>query len=200
MNFKKIVTIFSIICILCPVLIACGEPVRETISVVEGWTPGDVENSESIVVTPGGPSYAGNTAGAGTKPLDSVKITQATLTVGTTHAYISYRETMESFRSATHPNIINVFLAGKTINHSTPSNPISNITLYTVGAPKYMSIACVMQWTGGLSSSEVLMFQTSEKMSTGKHTFDLGIIVDGVDFGTVPCTVDVINTGAHPAH
>lgn len=194
----KYLTILVTILVLLFSLTACSEPAKETISVVGEWNIGPVENGESIVETPGGPGYAGNTAGVSTQPLDPVETTQATLVKDNVQVNITYRDTVKIWRSDTRPNIINMSMAGQTL--SSPGITANDVTLYTPGAPMYMSIASVMQWSGGLSNSQVLMFQASEKMTTGKHTFKLGIMVKGVDYGTIPCTVEVINTGVHPVN
>ena len=192
---KFILVLTGVIALMPAFLAACGEPVREDIYVTEEWDFGEIVSGESIVETPGGPGYAGNIPGTADKPLDPVEVKKMTLVKDGIEVNISYRETLKIWRSDYRYNIFNISPAGKTV--FSPGE--NNISLYTIGAPKYMSICCARQWSNGITSSLVLFFQASEKISTGKHKFEIGIMVNGVDFGTVPCTVEILRTPVHPA-
>jgi hypothetical protein len=155
-------------------------------------TFGAAQNSDDIVLTLGGPSYAANTASANvTSTLTPVSIAQITLTKSGTNAYISYRAVIESQRPAVHNDIINVFLMGQIINPNEPTHAVQGMSVYTVNLPDGVTVTEGMNFNGALSSSSVLVFNVSETAKTGKHDFKIGLVINGIEFGTITCTLDI---------
>lgn len=75
--------------------------------------------------------------------------------------------------------------------------PLSDVTLalYSVGLPSGLEIS----WddTGGLpgTMAAVLAIDVPADMTPGEYTFEIGLEIDGKDYGTVPCTVEVVEGG-----
>jgi len=200
MKVFKIFTVVSVVLILClsTVLSSCtgSEPAKKLVApysspTSENWTPGDPVASDSIVLFDSGPSYVGNSASANKNNYPPVAITQATVIKGTTQLHISYRADIEGPRGEIRYNIISVFLTGKDINSSSPQNNISTFDVYTLSVPEGLAITEATEWTGGLSSGSLLLLNVSDSLSTGKYKFDIGLLVNGDDYGTVPCTLTV---------
>ena len=196
------ITILSGLCVvlilcLASVLAACGGnsdvPVQGQVMlpVLENWEPGEPVAGDSVLLLPSSPSYVGNTSSQNPNNFPSVKITQATLTSETTQAHISYRQIIEGPNNENRYNIITVYLTGKDLNTKDPQNTIAAITVYTVSVPEGLVISDAIQWTGGLSSGSILQYEIPESLPAGKYKYEIGIIINGTDFGTLPCTLAI---------
>ncbi len=188
---------FSIICTalilsFSLLLSSCGgEAERTLVPSLENWEPGEPVAGDSVLLFESGPSYVGNTAYDNPNNYPAVEISRAVLTVGTTHLNLSYRAEVESPRGERRYHIITMFLTGKDLKTDKPQNAIAAINLYTKSVPEGLIVSEGTQWTGGLSSGSVLIMDVTENVSTGKHKFDIGFLVNGIDFGTLPCTLIV---------
>ena len=138
-----------------------------------------------------GPSYVGNSASANKNNYPPVSIAQATLVKGTTQAHISYRADIEGPRGETRYNIISVFMTGKDINNDSPQNTIDTLSIYTLSVPEGLSVKELTQWSSDLASGSILSLNVPDDYAIGRYKFDIGILVNGEDFGTVPCTLSV---------
>ena len=196
MNKLKTFSIISIVFILCLslVLSSCtgAEPLKKLVNILKDWAPPAPVAGDSVILTPGGPSYVGNTSSNNTNNYPSVTVTQATLILeASTQLHVGYRDTIESAQGETRYIIISLFVTGKDINNHIPQNIITAVNVYTVSAPEGMVVSEGTQWTGGLSSGSVLLLDVSKDVSPGKHVFNIGFLINGLDFGTVPCTLTV---------
>ncbi len=196
MKKKIFITLVTFILLFALAFSACGKSVQVTVPVptATDWVPtfGAAENSDDIILTPGGPTYAGNMHSANvTHPLTPVIMVQVTLSQNSTNANISYRAVIESQKPAVRNNIINVFLMGKSVNTNQPINPVQGITIYTVDLPSGVTITEGMNLTSPLSTSSVLVLDITADAKTGTHKFKIGLVINGIDFGTLPCTLTV---------
>jgi len=175
---------------------ACGKTGQVTVPVptATDWVPtfGAAQNSDDIILTPGGPAYAGNTFSANTtKPLTPVSIAQVTLSQNSTQANISYRAVIESQKPSIRNNIINVYLTGQNINYNEPTNAVQGLSLSTIDLPVGVTVSEGLQLPSLLSTSSVLVFNITADAQVGTFKFEIGLVINGVDFGTLPCTLTV---------
>ena len=196
MNKLNIFGIISVIILsLSIVLSSCGGPPARTLVPpapnADKWAPGEPVAGDSIVLFDSGPSYVGNSASANKNNYPSVVISQAVLTHDVFQLHVSYRADIEGPKGETRYDIIYLFLTGKDLNTSSPQNSITAVKIYTTSVPEGLKITEATQWTGDLSSGSILMLDFTAGLSAGKHKLDLGIFVNGIDFGTLPCTLNV---------
>jgi hypothetical protein len=196
MKKKILFTLVTFILLFALVFSACGKSVQVTVPVptATNWVPtfGAAQNSDDIILTPGGPTYAGNMHSANvTHPLTPVSMVQVTLSQNSTNANISYRAVIESQKPAVRNNIINVFLMGKSVNTAQPISPVQGLSLYTLDLPDGVTVTEGMQLTSPLSTSSVLVLDIAEDAQTGTHKFEIVLKINGIDFGTLPCTLTV---------
>jgi hypothetical protein len=197
MRKKFILSGLGIVLMMClaPVLTACGADVPVQGEVVlpslENWTPPEPVSGDSVLLLPSSPSYVGNTSSQNPNNYPYVKIAQATLTKEDTQAHISYRQVIESPNNEKRYNIITLFLTGKNLNTSDPQNSVAAISIYTVSVPEGLVISDAIQWTGSLSSGSILQYEIPESLPAGKYKYEIGFIINGIDFGTLPCTLTI---------
>jgi hypothetical protein len=173
---------------------ACGKPGHVTVPVDADWLPtvGQAHNSDDIVVTLSGPSYAGNTHSANTTGnLEPVNLVQATLSHGSIVANITYRAAIESQQPALRNNIINVYLTGTGAIQSQPTNAVESLGIYTVNLPDGVTVTESGELYGPLSTSSVLVLDISADAKVGRHDFEIGLVINNIDYGTLPCTLTV---------
>ncbi len=198
----KIVKIFCtvslIILCLSLVLSSCNRsgPVKklvptDTASPSENWTPPAPVANDSIVLFESGPSYIGNSASANKNNYPPVNIAQATLEKGTTSLHVSYRADIESPRGEIRYNIISVYLTSKDESETSPQNNITTLSIYTLSVPAGLPVKEVTQWSGDLASGSLLSINVPADFTIGRYKFDIGILINGEDFGTLPCTLTV---------
>jgi hypothetical protein len=175
---------------------ACAEPEHVSVPENTDWLPvfGQAQNPDDIVMTTSGPSYAGNTATANTTgPLDSVSMVQATLVKGSMTAHVTYRAVIQSLKPAVRNNIVNVFLTGTGIDITQPGNFVQSLGLYTLDLPGGVTATRSIDLFSTLSTSAVLVLDISVDAGIGRHDFEIGLIVNDVDFGTLPCKLTVVD-------
>jgi hypothetical protein len=196
MNRKNFFALLAFVLLFSLALSACGKSTQVGVPVptATDWVPvfGQAENSDDIVLTPGGPSYAGNTVSANVShPLTPVDITQVTLSQGSVFAYVSYRAEIETKKPAIRNDIINVFVMGKDISTTQPANAVQGLVIYLLDLPAGVAVTEGMQISSPLSTSSVLVFDISEEAKVGTHKFQIDLKINGVDFGTLSCTLKV---------
>jgi len=194
---KTIIFILIMSLLLFPLALgACGKSgqVGVPVPTATDWAPvsGPAENSDDIILTPGGPSYAGNTYSANvTHPLTPVNIVQATLSQDGNIATVSYRAVIESQKPAVRNDIINVFVMGKNINTNQPGNPIMGLGIYLQDLPAGVAVTEGMQVASPLSTSSVLVFDISADAKIGTYKYKIALKINGIDFGTISCTLKI---------
>jgi hypothetical protein len=192
---KELLIALVTLALLLPLALgACGKPGQATVPTATSWAPtfGQAQNSDDIIITASGPAYAGNTASANTTgPLEPVSTAQVTLAYGSYFAHITYRAAMESPKPGVRNDIINVFLTGKIINTPQPGNTIQSLSFYVRDLPGGVTITEGMQLPGDLSTSSVLVLDIAADAKAGQHDFEIGLIINGIDYGTLACTLTI---------
>jgi hypothetical protein len=150
--------------------------------------PSTVQAGDDIVMTPNGGIYRAHVIEEGqTNPWPRIPTAVAIWTVGLDTVSVFYRTEIAVKAGESHPDII-------LITGDTSLLPdISKIELYAVKVPRGITLAdthnSAITVQGNVGT--VLMVTTSPGLHAGNYSFKVGIILDGKDCGTFPCSVNV---------
>jgi len=181
-NIKKLAIPGIIIAVLIlPWLNACQNDGRTSIH--RGDLPSNTvtEAPDDIVHTPGGDAYRANVNGSG--PGELIPDIQ-TVNVTLKDLNINYRSNIETKAGETRNNILFIWKEDGIFNNE--------LVLYSVTVPEGIRLSDV----GGAGRPGILLtvlaIAISEDVTPGQYTFQIGIEINGEDYGTIPCTVSVI--------
>jgi hypothetical protein len=162
-------------------LIASTACAGETPPTYSSATP-EPERPDDIVSTPGGPQYRANVHQAGIEnPWPPVETEEVSLDEDVTCVYRAY---IESEAGETRNNIVHV---------RTPGRDITDANLPISGAPPGIEVKQGMEWNGPRSIAQVLVMEISSDVPLGQYVLGIGIEINGRNYGTVPCTIEVID-------
>jgi hypothetical protein len=154
------------------------------------------EASDDFVPTPGyGPTYRANVfagRGDGTLVLNPwPRIESATVTRGAPPdtVEIQYRDYIETGAGQTRNNLFSARLLD--VELVDRSGAIEEVILEGVDAPS--GITATQDWQqGGPYFKTLLKIAISPDVQPGEYIFNVNVVVNGKDYGTVPCTVKVL--------
>jgi hypothetical protein len=139
------------------------------------------EAPDDIVPTPGGIAYRANVNEFGTEnPWSSIE----TVVVELDNAWLRYRNHIETEAGETRNNIFSVgqedgFWKG-------------SLNLYATSIPSGIELAQSMCGASPGTLDTVLVIEISPDANPGKYILEIGLEIDGRDYGTVPCTIEVV--------
>jgi hypothetical protein len=141
---------------------------------------------DDIFPTPGGDAYAANVFQQGVaNPWPPVEITMTSLAKGTDLLLIGYRKNISTKAGQTRNNIIQV-------SKSSSFLVSGNLSLYSLTLPQGIELGI----GGGAGRpgllSKILSMKILPDVASGNYTIQIGIELDSVDYGTLPCTINVI--------
>jgi len=143
------------------------------------------EAPDDIVITPAGMQYRANVHEAGVTNLwPAVQTTAVNLSENISVEYRSYIETQAG---ETRHSII--FVRATPI----PPNQFPEVGLTTNNMTAGIEIN---QSSGGGfpgNTEQVLTINILSDVEPGEYTFDIGLVIDGEDYGQLPCTINVTN-------
>lgn len=143
------------------------------------------EAPDDIVFTPGGVAYRANVHQQGVEnPWPSIKHTEVVLGNGSEAVNVTYRDYIETRAGEARNNIIRIFREGGFWD--------SKLDLYSDDIPA--GIRVTNSGGGGRPGmlATVLVIEVSLDVAPGQYTFEIGLEINGKDYGTVPCTVKVL--------
>jgi hypothetical protein len=144
-----------------------------------------VQSPDDIVFTPGGVAYRANVHQEGVPDKwPSIPLQSNTLGSGSDNLTVTYRPPITTKAGTTRNDIIDVYKTGTFL--------INNVLeLYSVGVQD--GIKLYIGSGGGLMGElrVVVVIDVGSGVATGQYTFQIGVILDGKDYGTVPCKVTV---------
>ena len=142
---------------------------------------GEVEAPDDIVVTPGGITYRANVHSNGEdNPLSRVESTEVELD----GIYVRYRDHVATKADATRNNIFDVGRDGELWE--------GNLELYATSIPLGIEFAQSLGGAAPGTLTTVLIIEISADAEPGQYPLEIGLEVDGEDYGTVPCTIEVV--------
>ena len=144
------------------------------------------EAADDIMTVPGGgPAYRANVQQQGVEnPWTPIEVSEATLSSGSEEATIYYRTLIETAAGENRNNVIKVVI---------PNKGVDSLSLYAIGVPAGVTLIDGMQWGGPGSRVSVVVIEIARDVAPGAYTFEIGIEIKGEDYGTIPCTIKVIN-------
>ena len=140
---------------------------------------------DDIFPTPGGDAYAANVFQQGVaNPWPPVAIATASLVKGTDQLLILYRKDIDTKAGQTRNNIIQA-------SKSSSFLVSGNLSFYSLALPPGIELGS----DGGSGRpgllTRILVIKILPEVAPGSYTFQIGIELDGVDYGTLPCTINI---------
>jgi hypothetical protein len=187
-NMKKLLGILAMMVILLTA-ISCQTggsdsltpiPTKDLLPVVGEEAPDD------IITTPAGPAYRANLQQEGVEnPWPPIENTMVALSSGAKKAHIFYRDYIETEAGETRNNILNILATVKKIR---------NLNLYAVSIPTGMEVAEGMRWNPPVQDAWmlVLVIETAQDVEPGQYTVEIGVEINGKDYGTLPFVIEVL--------
>ncbi len=185
---KSILYFIVILVIILTALIACQSGSNSEhipIPFRELPPPTGPEAPDDIVFTPGGSAYRANVHQMGEPDKwPSIQSANVTLGSGSDALNINYRDYIETKTGETRYNIIFIWKEGGLLD--------KELELYSIAVPD--GIGLTNGGGGGRPGIllDVLVIEISPEVAAGQYTFQIGIEVDGKDYGTIPCTVEIL--------
>ncbi len=185
---KSILYLTVILAIILTVLTACQSGNGGNHTPIPAGSlppPTGLEAPDDIVPTPGGYAYRANVHQVGEPDKwPSIQSANVTLGSGSDALNVNYREYIETKAGETRNNIIIIWSAGGLLDEK--------LELYSVDVADGIGIT-----NGGGGGRpgillNVLVIEISPEIAVGEYTFQIGIQVDGKDYGTIPCTVKIM--------
>ncbi len=114
----------------------------------------------------------------------NIEVVKTTLSNNSGSFNVFYRDNISTKAGETRNNIVTL------VNNSPPIN--RELEVYAVNVPP--GIKLQQDYGGGLPGTlvSILMIDITPGTAVGKYSFNIGIKIDGKDFGMLPCTINVI--------
>ncbi|MFP3880563.1 MAG: hypothetical protein ACLFVA_06380 [Dehalococcoidia bacterium] len=183
---KKLIPIVILIGLL---IAGCQPPENETRTPipVKDRLPlyGEQQAADDIVPVPGGgPAYRGNVHQEGQEnPWSPIEVSETYLGSGADEAHVYYRSHIETAPGETRNNVIKAIVPGK---------EVSSLRLYANDIPQGITLTDGMQWSGPSARASVLVIEIAPDVAPGQYPLETGLEINGKDYGTVECTIEVI--------
>lgn len=142
------------------------------------------EAPDDIVGTPGGMAYRANVHQQGVEnPWPPIETTEVVLGSGSKAVYIRYRDYIETKAGETRNNIFRVRREGGFWEGS--------LNLYATGIPSSIKLAQNIGY-GLIGTLVAVLVIEAPDAAPGQYTLEIGLEINGRDYGTVPCIIRVI--------
>jgi hypothetical protein len=139
------------------------------------------ERPDDIVQTPGGLAYVANVHREGIE--NAWPPIQTEEEVLDSDLRVIYRAYIETEAGEARNNIINVI---------TPGKDARSINLHTSNVPMGIEVKNSIDWHGPGTIAKVLVIEISKNIQPAQYSFELGVEIDGKDYGKVPCIIKVL--------
>lgn len=183
-----------ILAVILLVPVACGKTPEPPPPVPSGseppGTPGAA--SDDIIAAPGGFTYRASIHTQGEPDWPPVPQTQVILINQERGINITYRANIETKAGETRNSIF--YLKAS----EWPELDASNASYEAIDLPDGISVTRGDTMYGGIggqnkeSSKIVMKINIAPDVAPGEYPFDFRVVVDGTDFGNIPCTVKVL--------
>jgi beta propeller repeat protein len=139
---------------------------------------------DDIIAAPGlGPAYRANVHQQGVEnPWPSVEVSEAYLGSGANEARIYYRSHIETAAGETRNNIIKAII---------PGVEVGSLRLYADNISQDIMLTDGMQWSGPFARVSVLIIEVAPDVISGEYPLEIGLLINGEDYGAITCTIDV---------
>ncbi|HUT69009.1 MAG TPA: carboxypeptidase-like regulatory domain-containing protein [Dehalococcoidales bacterium] len=151
------------------------------------------ESPDDFVPAPGmGPQYRANVLVQGvTNPWPPILGTEVTLGTPPNMAQITYRDYIETEAGQTRNNMFIAYLPG--VDPSDATFDAIEVTLSGTDLPYGITVTQDWQWHGpGTWNKTALKIEISPHVEPGEYTFNINVEINGKDYVTVPCMIEVL--------
>jgi hypothetical protein len=163
------------------VLTGCDGDTGQSISAGDLPSSVETEAPDDIVFTPGGYAYRANVHQEGVPDKwPSIETVQVMLD----DINIDYRKSIETEAGETRNNILFIWRE----NHFQDSE----LEVYSEDIPDKFIITQIQGGGRPGILLRTLAIEIQPDVTPGQYTFKIGIEIDGKDYGTIPCTVNVV--------
>jgi len=192
---KREAFVFVVIVLIGLVLITGCQPsaTEHTLIPVQdlGILQAEQEAPDDIMPVPGGgPAYRANVHQQGVEDTwPSIEVSEAYLGRGADEAHIYYRSHIGTAAGETRNNVVKVIMPDKEVN---------SLILYADVVPQGITLTDGMQWSGPGARASVLVIEIAPDVAPGEYPLEIGLVINGKDYGTVKCTINVIPEEVQP--
>lgn len=185
---KRLCFLLLLLAIL--VVSACSTSDPTPIPTTADCAGSEVEAADDLIYTPGGPAYRANVQlGEVINPWPGIDSATVFLGAGDDEFLIGlmYRNYIET-RTGEARNLI-LYLST-----SEEGAAIESVELSASGTPSKIKVAECMRYSGPqFRHIRVLSIEIAEDTAPGDYKFGIGFTINGTDYGTVSCTIKVID-------
>lgn len=140
------------------------------------------ERPDDIVPTPGGPGYVANVHQEGVEnPWPPIQTKEEVLN---DNVHVIYRAYIETEAGEGRNNIVYVITSDKDAR---------SLNLHTSNVPTGIEVKHGIKWLEPRTIAQVLVIEVSQDVQPNQYSFEIGVQIDGKDYGTVPCTIKVLD-------
>ena len=195
---RKTMTVPALAFLLIVTSSACGNPPAQSttvpaitgahipVPVLTGSLPTNAsEAPDDIVVTPGGNAYRANVHQQGVPDKwPSIETVETRLVNGSDAIFVRYRSNITTKAGEVRNSLLYV-------RKEDGSFEREDIKLYTVGAPTDMQF--LQDQAFGLlgTLAALLVIEIPQNVKPGQYDFNIGVEIEGNDYGTLLCTIEV---------
>ena len=148
---------------------------------------GQEEAPDDIMPVPGGgPAYLANVHQQGVEnPWPPIDIADVIIVRrgSDDEVHITYRNYIETKAGETRNNIIKVIMTNKDVN---------SLSLYADDIPDGITLTDGMRWSGPSAMASVLVIEIALDVSPGEYPLEIGLVINGKDYRTIPCRIKVL--------
>lgn len=151
--------------------------------ILAGMEAPDNGAPDDILCVPGGTTYRANVHHEGEEnPWPPIKDTNVTLSRWFSEIIVGYRDYIKTKAGETRNNI---FRVGRESGFDE-----GRLNLYATQIPPGVELTQTI--IVGRMLFGVLIIKVAPEVAPGQYTFDIGLEINGWDYGTVPCTIEVV--------
>jgi len=185
---KKLLSIIAIATAILFLVTACEEGEPHTLIPVQdlGILQAEQEAPDDFVPTPGGGTYRANVHQGGVEnPWLPIESSDVILGSGADTLKVSYRDFIETEAGEIRNNIIRVTKEGGLFD--------SELALYSTDVPDGLELVDGGRGVGLPGTlGAILVIEIAPGLNIGKYPLEIGLEINGKDYGTIPCTIEVI--------
>jgi hypothetical protein len=156
----------------------------------DSWPSANGQLPDDVMATPGGVAYRANVHQQGIEnPWPPIESETVQLERGSSTIRVQYRKSIETAAGETRNNII--YVAGYNPSHDLSLN--GTLNLYIVNLPSGLVVSQIGEGSLGMPGmlASILTLDVSPGVADGEYNFEIGVEIDGQDYGTVPCILTV---------
>jgi hypothetical protein len=163
---------------------------------------GVTQSPDDIIGTPGGPAYRANIHQQGvSNPWPPIQNTIVTLDNPANPAEINYRGYIYATTASAQVRNSLFYVTFPNVKPDDTSLPTLSIILKAEDLPAGITAAQTeLQWHDGDPTRRCASAMTIQipPIKPGQYTFNIDIVLNGVDYGRVPCTIDIVEEHTIP--